>query len=190
MKWEKLSAADMQTRVQLRLYISFWTGRKPESVVTEPAPNPTGILTLISEHDNVLKHWVCVLWQHTMCCWFQKAEAELAYELQRAKEQQKIRLEETEIEVVQRKKQITIEEKEIDRASKELIATVKRPADAEAYKIQQLAEGQKWVTTDPFCEVCPPIGREECRSWWHKCRAACCVVERQVKLRSLGGSGY
>ncbi|CAB1419775.1 unnamed protein product [Pleuronectes platessa] len=72
-----------------------------------------------------------------------KAEAELAYELQAAKEQQKIRLEEIEIQVVHRKKQIAIEEKEIDRKDKELIATVKRPAEAEAYKIQQLAEGHK-----------------------------------------------
>uniref|UniRef100_A0A673KFD4 Flotillin n=1 Tax=Sinocyclocheilus rhinocerous TaxID=307959 RepID=A0A673KFD4_9TELE len=72
-----------------------------------------------------------------------KAESQLAYELQAAKEQQKIRLEEIEIEVVQRKKQISIEEKEIDRTEKELIATVKRPAEAEAYKMQQLAEGQK-----------------------------------------------
>nr|XP_046266190.1 flotillin-2a isoform X3 [Scatophagus argus] len=72
-----------------------------------------------------------------------KAEAQLAYELQAAKEQQKIRLEEIEIEVVQRKKQITIEEKEIERTDKELIATVKRPAEAEAYKMQQLAEGHK-----------------------------------------------
>ncbi|KAL0174260.1 hypothetical protein M9458_030228, partial [Cirrhinus mrigala] len=66
----------------------------------------------------------------------------MAYELQAAKEQQKIRLEEIEIEVVQRKKQISIEEKEIERTEKELIAMVKRPAEAEAYKMQQLAEGQ------------------------------------------------
>ncbi|XP_072248128.1 flotillin-2-like [Leuresthes tenuis] len=75
-----------------------------------------------------------------------RAEAQLAYELQAAKEQQKIRLEEIEIEVVQRKKEITIEEREIDRTDKELIATVKRPAEAEAYKIQQLAEGHKMKT--------------------------------------------
>lgn len=79
---------------------------------------------------------------------FQKAEAQLAYELQAAKEQQKIRLEEMEIEVVQRKKQITIEEKEIIRTDKELIAIVKRPAEAEAYKMQQLAEGQKYVESE------------------------------------------
>uniref|UniRef100_A0AAQ5ZUX2 Flotillin n=1 Tax=Amphiprion ocellaris TaxID=80972 RepID=A0AAQ5ZUX2_AMPOC len=75
-----------------------------------------------------------------------KAEAQLAYELQAAKEQQKIRLEEIEIQVVQRKKEITIEEKEIDRTDKELIAIVKRPAEAEAYKMQQLAEGHKLKT--------------------------------------------
>lgn len=69
----------------------------------------------------------------------------MAYELQAAKEQQKIRLEEIEIEVVQRKKQISIEEKEILRTDKELIATVRRPAEAEAYKMEQLAEAQKWV---------------------------------------------
>lgn len=73
----------------------------------------------------------------------QTAEAQLAYELQSAREQQKIRQEEIEIEVVQRKKQIDVEEKEIIRMEKELIATVKRPAEAEAYRMQQIAEGEK-----------------------------------------------
>lgn len=69
----------------------------------------------------------------------------MAYELQAAKEQQKIRLEEIEIQVVQRKKQTVIEEKEIARTDKELIAIVKRPAEAEAHKMMQLAEGHKYV---------------------------------------------
>ncbi|MEE6469100.1 hypothetical protein FKM82_008501 [Ascaphus truei] len=72
-----------------------------------------------------------------------KAESQLAYELRAAEEQQKIRLEEIEIEVVQRKKQIDIEEKEVMRMDKELIATVRRPAEAEAYRMQQIAEGDK-----------------------------------------------
>uniref|UniRef100_A0A8C6MFW6 Flotillin n=1 Tax=Nothobranchius furzeri TaxID=105023 RepID=A0A8C6MFW6_NOTFU len=96
-----------------------------------------------------------------------KAEAQLAYELQAAKEQQKIRLEEIEIEVVQRKKQITIEEKEIDRTEKELIATVKRPAEAEAYKMQQLAEGQKMkkvLTAQAEAEKIRCIGEAEAAS--------------------------
>ncbi|KAF6093784.1 flotillin 2 [Phyllostomus discolor] len=71
------------------------------------------------------------------------AEAQLAYELQGAREQQKIRQEEIEIEVVQRKKQIAVEEQEILRTDKELIATVRRPAEAEAHRIQEIAEGEK-----------------------------------------------
>ncbi|NWW09832.1 FLOT2 protein, partial [Oreocharis arfaki] len=71
------------------------------------------------------------------------AEAQLAYELQSAREQQKIRQEEIEIEVVERKKQIEVEQKEVVRMEKELVATVKQPAEAEAYRIQQVAEGEK-----------------------------------------------
>uniref|UniRef100_A0A674P5Z3 Flotillin n=1 Tax=Takifugu rubripes TaxID=31033 RepID=A0A674P5Z3_TAKRU len=93
-----------------------------------------------------------------------KAEAQLAYELQAAKEQQKIRMEEIEIEVVQRKKQIVIEEKEITRTDKELIAVVKRPAEAEAHKMLQLAEGHKIKTvliSQAVAEKIKKIGEAE-----------------------------
>ena len=73
----------------------------------------------------------------------QKAEAELAYELQAAKEKQKIRSEEMEIEVVERRKLIEVEEKEIMRKEKELIAVVRRPAEAEAYRMELIAEGNR-----------------------------------------------
>merc|ERR1719175_504669 len=72
-----------------------------------------------------------------------KAEAQLAYELQAAKIQQKIRNEEIQIQVVERRKQIEIEEQEIKRKEKELTATIKLPAEAEAYKVQTLAEGNR-----------------------------------------------
>merc|ERR1712142_1202785 len=72
-----------------------------------------------------------------------KAEAQLAYELQAAKMQQKIRNEEIQIQVVERRKQIEIEEQEIKRKEKELTATVKLPAEAEAYKVQTVAEGNR-----------------------------------------------
>ena len=75
----------------------------------------------------------------------QKAEAELAYELQAAKERQKIRSEEIEIDIVERRKQIDIEEKEIMRKERELSSTVKLPAEAESYKVETLAEGQRSV---------------------------------------------
>jgi len=77
-----------------------------------------------------------------------KAEAELAYELSGAKEKQKIRGEEMEIEVVERRKDIEVEEKEIVRKDKELTATIKRPAEAEAYRMEQVAEGSRTQTVE------------------------------------------
>merc|ERR1719234_245678 len=72
-----------------------------------------------------------------------KAEAQLAYELQAAKIQQRIRNEEIQIQVVERRKQIEIEEQEIKRKEKELTATVKLPSEAESYKVQTIAEGNR-----------------------------------------------
>lgn len=72
-----------------------------------------------------------------------KAEAELAYELQAAKENQSIRTEQIQIEVIERRKMIEVEEREIERCDKELQATVKSPAEAESYKMQTLAEAAK-----------------------------------------------
>ena len=63
-----------------------------------------------------------------------KAQAQLAYELEVAKVQQKIRTEQIKIDVVVRKKQIEIEEEEMKRKEKELIGTVRLPAEAEAFK--------------------------------------------------------
>merc|ERR1719446_555153 len=77
-----------------------------------------------------------------------KAEAQLAYELQAAKIQQKIRNEEIQIQVVERRKQIEIEEQEIKRKEKELTATVKLPSEAEAYKVQTVAEGNRTRTIE------------------------------------------
>merc|ERR1719297_442788 len=57
--------------------------------------------------------------------------------------QEKIRNEEIQIQVVERRKQIEIEEQEIMRKEKELTATVKLPAEAEAFKVQTVAEGMR-----------------------------------------------
>lgn len=77
-----------------------------------------------------------------------QADARLAYELQAAKEKQSIRAEEIQIQVVERHKQIDVEAKEIERKDRELEATVRRPAEAEAYKVETLAEGRKTKTVE------------------------------------------
>ncbi|XP_042217792.1 flotillin-2-like [Homarus americanus] len=77
-----------------------------------------------------------------------KAEAQLAYELQAAKTRQKIRNEEIAIEIVERRKQIEIEEQEIKRKEKELMATVRLPAEAESYRVETIAQGRRTQTVE------------------------------------------
>ena len=72
-----------------------------------------------------------------------KAEAEVAYTMQAAKEKQEIRTQEIEIEVIERRKLIEVEDREIERRDKELQSTVKSPAEAESFKMQTLAEAAK-----------------------------------------------
>uniref|UniRef100_A0A1I8ITQ5 PHB domain-containing protein n=1 Tax=Macrostomum lignano TaxID=282301 RepID=A0A1I8ITQ5_9PLAT len=73
-----------------------------------------------------------------------KAQAELAYNLQSAKERQRIRTEEIEIDVREKRKLIEIEEKEIIRNEKELDAIVRRPAEAQAFQVQTIAAGDRY----------------------------------------------
>jgi len=73
----------------------------------------------------------------------QKAVSDLAYELQAAKTKQKIKNEEVGIKVVERSKQIELMEQEIVRRERELDAQVKKPALAEKFRLETLAEANK-----------------------------------------------
>lgn len=73
----------------------------------------------------------------------QKAAAELAYALQQNITNQQVKQEEVQVEVVAKKKQIEVQEQEITRREKELEATVRKPAEAEQYRIQTIAEANK-----------------------------------------------
>jgi len=77
-----------------------------------------------------------------------KAQAQLAYELEVAKVQQKIRTEQIQIDVIVRKKQIEIEAEEMKRKEKELIGTVRLPAEAEAFKVHTIAAGKRTQTIE------------------------------------------
>ncbi|XP_037091754.1 flotillin-2-like [Pollicipes pollicipes] len=96
-----------------------------------------------------------------------KAECELAYELQAAKEKQKIRQEEVTIDVIERRKQIEVETQEIQRKEKELQGTVKLPAEAESYKVEAIAEGKRFQTVETAkaeAEALRLIGQAEATS--------------------------
>jgi len=59
---------------------------------------------------------------------------------------QQVKGEEVQIEVVSKKKQIEVQEQEALRKEKELQATVRKPVEAEQYRIQTLAEAKRYQT--------------------------------------------
>jgi flotillin len=76
----------------------------------------------------------------------QKASAELAYDLQKNISNQQVKEQEVQIEVVAKKKQIEVQQQEVARREKELEATVRKPAEAEQYRIQTIADANKYQT--------------------------------------------
>ena len=73
----------------------------------------------------------------------QKASADKAYELQTNVMQQQVIAEQVKIEQVQKTGQIAVQEAEIQRRERELVATVLKQAEIERRKIETLAEAQK-----------------------------------------------
>lgn len=60
-----------------------------------------------------------------------------------AKTKQRIEEEKMQVQVVERAQQITLQEQEITRKEKELEARVMKPAEAEKYKLEKLAEAER-----------------------------------------------
>ena len=60
-----------------------------------------------------------------------------------AKTKQCIEEEKMQVQVVERAQQILLQEQEITRREMELEARVKRPAEAERYRVERLAEAQR-----------------------------------------------
>src|SRR6476469_91777 len=73
----------------------------------------------------------------------QKASADKAYEIQTNVMQQQVIAEQVKIEQVQKTGQIAVQDAEIQRRERELIATVLKQAEIERRKIEMLAEAQK-----------------------------------------------
>ena len=73
-----------------------------------------------------------------------KAEAELAYVLQQNITNQKVKEEEVQVAVVEKRKQIEVQEQEVMRRERELEATIRKPAEAEQFKIRTLADAKKF----------------------------------------------
>ncbi len=72
-----------------------------------------------------------------------KARADQAYELQTARSKQEVMEQEMHIQIIERQKQIDLEEKEILRREKQYDSEVKKKADADRYAVEQNAAASK-----------------------------------------------
>jgi len=76
----------------------------------------------------------------------QEVIAKLESNLQQKKSHQQITAEEVQIQVIEKQKQIEVQEQEALRKEQELAATVRKPAEAEQYRIETLARAKKFQT--------------------------------------------
>jgi len=76
----------------------------------------------------------------------QRAESDLAYKLQESITNQQVREQEVQVDVVAKRKQIELGEQEAMRMERELQATVRKPAEAEQFRIETIANAQRFQT--------------------------------------------
>lgn len=76
----------------------------------------------------------------------QRVKADLETELQERISRQQITAENVQIEVIEKQKQIEVQQQEALRKERELEATVRKPAEAEQYRIETLARAKKFQT--------------------------------------------
>jgi flotillin len=74
----------------------------------------------------------------------ERAESDLAYTLQQSITNQQVREQEVQVDIVAKRKQIEVQEQEALRMERELEATIRKPAEAEQYRIQTIANAQKF----------------------------------------------
>jgi flotillin len=75
-----------------------------------------------------------------------QVQAELARKLQEMITTQEITAQQVQVEVIQKQKQIEVQHQEVQRRTRELEATVQKPAEAERYRIETLASAKKFQT--------------------------------------------
>ncbi|GER66731.1 hypothetical protein BpJC7_19160 [Weizmannia acidilactici] len=72
-----------------------------------------------------------------------RARADQAYDLETARSKQEVTAQEMEIKIIERQKQIELEEKEILRRERQYDSEVKKKADADRYAVEQAAIAEK-----------------------------------------------
>lgn len=124
-----------------------------------------------------------------------KAEADLAYDLQKYKTGQLVKAEEIQVAIIEKQKQIDLQQQEIMRKQRELEANVQKPADAERYRVETLANARKFqleteaagaasaskATGFATAEVAQATGIAEAEAQKAKGLAQAAIIEAQGK---------
>src|SRR5256884_5929032 len=100
-----------------------------------------------------------------------KAESDRAYDLQKCKTDQLVKAEEGKVKIIEKQKKIELQQQEISRKQRELEANVQKPADAERYKVETLANAKKFQLETEAAGAASARSEErrvgkECRSRW------------------------
>jgi flotillin len=72
-----------------------------------------------------------------------KAESDLAYDLQRFKTAQGVMTEEVQVELIRKQRETEVQQQEALRKEQELLATVRKPAEAESERLVVMAEAER-----------------------------------------------
>jgi len=110
-----------------------------------------------------------------------RAESEMAYQQQQAISKQAIKEADMQVVIEERSKEIQIQEQEILRREKELEAKIKKPADAEKYRLETIAAAERnKITLEAEAEAEAIKMRGEARAFAIEAKAAA-EAEQMIK---------
>lgn len=103
-----------------------------------------------------------------------KADADFSYELERHKLNQSLKAEEAKVKLIEKDSDIALEKKEIDRVEQELQSKVRKPAEAEQYRLEAEAKGMaeaKRIQGVTEAELVAKVGQAEAEALRQKGQA-------------------
>jgi len=113
----------------------------------------------------------------------QKAQADRAYDIQSSITQQKLVEEQAKVEIIQKQQQVKVQQAEAERRGAELVATVRRQAEAENEKIRILAEAEQRRT------VIDAEGRAQGQRVQAEGEAAATLARAQAQAEAIRATG-
>jgi flotillin len=103
-----------------------------------------------------------------------KADADFSYELERHKLNQSLKTEEAKVKLIEKDSDIALEKKEIERVEQELQSKVRKPAEAEQYRLEAEAKGMaeaKRIQGVTEAELVAKVGQAEAEALRQKGQA-------------------